>query len=63
MTLKEAKDFIDRSFSDYFTYGQIGSDLGTPITRYDAIIDLASMNDDVWNNGTILECDEDGNEI
>jgi len=63
MTLKEAKDFIDRSFSDYFTYGQIGSDLGTPITRYDAIIDLASMNDDVWNNGTILECDEEGNEI
>jgi hypothetical protein len=63
MTLKEAKDFIDRSFSDYFMYGQIGSDIGTPITRYDAIIDLASMNDDVWNNGTILECDEEGNEI
>lgn len=63
MTLKEAKDFIDRSFSDYFTYGQIGSDIGTPITRYDAIIDLASMNDDVWNNGIIIECDEEGNEI
>lgn len=63
MTLKEAKNFIDKSFSDYFTYGLVGSDIGTPIARYDAIIDLASMDDDVWNNGTILECDEEGNEI
>jgi hypothetical protein len=63
MTLKEAKNFIDNSLSDYFTYGQIGSDLGMPISRYDAMIDLASMDDDVWNDGTILECDEEGNEI
>ena len=60
MTLKDAKEFIDKSFSDYFTYGQVGSDLGTPIARCDAIMDLASMDDNVWNNGTILECDEEG---
>lgn len=63
MTLREAKNFINKSFSDYFTYGEECSDLGTPITRYDTMIDLAGMNDDVWNNGIILECDEDGNEI
>ena len=63
MTLQEAKNFIDRSLSDYFTYGQVGSDLGTPIARCDAMIDLAAMDEETWNNGTIMECDEEGNEI
>ena len=66
MTLKEAKNFIDSSFSNHFTYGQVGSDLGMlgmPIARYDAMIDLNRMDNETWNNGTILECDEEGNEI
>jgi len=63
MTLQEAKNYIDKSFSDYFTYGQIGSDIGTPIPRYDAMMDLHNMDDETWNNGTIMECDEEGNEI
>lgn len=63
MTLQEAKNFIDKSFSDHFTYGQVGSDIGTPIARYDAIVDLNRMDDELWNNGTIMECDEYGQEI
>ena len=63
MTLQEAKNFIDKSLADYFTYGQIGSDIGTPIPRYDAMIDLNNMDHETWNNGTIIECDEEGNEI
>jgi len=63
MTLQEAKNFIDNSFSDHFTYGQVHSDLGTPITRYNAMIDLNNMDHETWNNGTIIECDEEGNEI
>jgi hypothetical protein len=63
MTLQEAKNYIDKSFSDHFTYGQIGSDIGTPITRYNAMIYLNNMDHETWNNGTIIECDEEGNEI
>ena len=63
MTLEEAKNFIEESFSDYFTYGIEGSDLGTPVSRVDAMLDLAFMSDDAWNDGDILECDEEGNLI
>jgi hypothetical protein len=63
MTLQEAKDFIDESLSDYFTFGLEGSDLGTPIPRVDAMMDLAFMDSDTWNGGDIYECDEDGNLI
>ena len=63
MTLQEAKRFIDESFSDYFTYGLEGSDLGTPVSRMDAMLDLACMDEYAWNGGDILECDEDGNLI
>ena len=63
MTLQEAKNFIDESFSDYFTYGLEGSDLGTPVSRVDAMLDLAFMDSDTWNDGNILECDENGNLI
>lgn len=63
MTLQEAKDFIEKSFSDYFTYGLNQSDLGTPVSRYNAIVDLNHMDDEIWNGGDIIECDEEGNEI
>lgn len=63
MTLQEAKNYIEKSLSDYFTYGLNQSDLGTPVSRYGAIVDLNRMDDEQWNNGTIMECDEDGNEI
>ena len=63
MTLQEAKNFIDESFSDYFTYGIEGSDLGTPVSRMEAMLDLARMDEYDWNCGDILECDEDGNLI
>ena len=63
MTLQEAKRFIDESFSDYFTYGLECSDLGTPVSRVDAMLDLARMDEYAWNDGDILECDEDGNLI
>lgn len=63
MERQEALDYIDRSYSDYFTYGIEGSDLGTPIDRISAMLDIMNMTDDEWNNGVILECDEDGQEI
>ena len=63
MTLQEAKAFVESSFSDYFTYGAECSDLGTPVSRADAMLDLAFMDDDTWNGGDIYECDEEGNLI
>ena len=57
MTLQEAKNYIDCSLSDYFRLGNYVYS-SVSINLY-----LLSMSNQKWNNGTIFECDEDGNEI
>lgn len=45
MTRREAINFIKRSKAKYFTYGLEGSDLGTPVEKFEAIQDISSMDD------------------
>jgi hypothetical protein len=58
-TAKEMADEIRASGSDYVTYGE--SDLGIPIKREDAILDIESMDDEMIGEGTWYECDKKGN--
>lgn len=58
-TAKEMAEEIKASKSEYVTYGE--SDLGTPVKREDAIVDIESMDDEAIGEGTWYECDEEGN--
>ena len=60
MKKQDAIDFLENSTSDYVTYGLEGSDLGTPIERQDAIDDIKAMDDEIWADGDVYECDEEG---
>ena len=66
MTRREAIDFIKRSKAKYFTYGLEGSDLGTPVEKFEALQDIISMDDFTWGgssgqNSEVYECDKFGN--
>lgn len=66
MTRREAINFIKRSKAKYFTYGLEGSDLGTPVEKFEAIQDISSMDDSTWEgssgqNSEVYECDKFGN--
>ena len=56
MTRQKSIDFINQSNARYFTYGLEGSDLGTPIERESALVDILNMDDDSWADGEVFEC-------
>ena len=60
-TKKELLAEIKASKSDWVTYGE--SDLGTPIKREDAILDITGMEEEMIGLGTWYECDNEGNII
>ena len=60
-TAKQMADEMRSSTSKFVTYGN--SDLGIPIQRELAIIDIEQMDDEMIGDGTWYECDENGNII
>lgn len=60
MKKQEAIDFLENSTSEYVTYGLEASDLGTPVERKEAIKDISLMDDEIWADGDIYECDKEG---
>ena len=60
MKRKDAIEFVKKSKSKFFTYGQEGSDLGTPVSKTDTIKDIENMTDDTWANGDVFETDKEG---
>lgn len=57
-TVKQMVEELKASTSEYVTYGD--SDIGTPVKREDAILDIEAMDDEQIGDGTWYECDEDG---
>lgn len=51
MTRPEAIEFIKRSSSNFFRYGDLSYSTG----REDALADIQNMEDDAWNDGEIFE--------
>lgn len=62
-TLEQAIAFVANTEYKYYTYGLVGSDLGTPIDREYTLDDLQHMGGDDWGDGEIYPCDEHGNII
>ena len=58
-TVKDMVKELEGSKSDYVTYGD--GDLGIPVRREDAILDIGAMEDIQIGEGTWYECDENGN--
>lgn len=57
MTKKEALSFIDDNpFAEYFCYGD-----DTPVLPEDAYADISGMDEELWSDGEIFICDENGN--
>ena len=57
MTLQEAADYVKNSYADYF---RLGNYVYSRVSINWYLLDITNHE---WNNGTILECDEEGNEI
>ena len=51
MTRREALEFIEKSNSEFFRYG----DLGYLTSKEDTTADINNMQEDEWNDGQIFE--------
>ena len=57
MTLQEAVDYVTSSYADYF---RLGDHVYSRVSMNWYLLDITNKK---WNNGTIFECDDEGNEI
>jgi hypothetical protein len=58
-TARQLADEIRASDCEYVTYGD--SDIGNPVPKEEAILDIESMDDEMIGDGTWYECDSNGN--